>query len=176
MDGVSPEQLRDIVAPGFSLLRAGGLESETVPGPGHLSHPHLKPQSVLADALSETHLTRLRKHNQLDALRSNDYTILTYYSCCVFSKYVCVCVYLNAVFEAVHTASRVRCFVFGEDEIVLIEEDVSDSRFLPSASTANTQLTLTHQLSTLRHRDLTHTHTHTETEQTIMSTSPLCVI
>ncbi len=75
---------------------------------------------------------------------------------------VCVCMYLNAAFEAVHTASRVGCFVFGEDDIVLIEEDVSDSRFLPSASTANTQLTLTHQISTLCHGDLTHTRMHTQ--------------
>lgn len=62
--------------------------------------------------------------------------------------------YLDAVFVAVGGASRAWALLFGEDDNVLVEENVPQPRSLPSSSPTHRQLTLSHQLSTLRHRDL----------------------
>ena len=73
--------------------------------------------------------------------------------------------YLDAVFVAVGGASWAGALLFGEDDDVLVEENVPDARPLPPSSPAHRQLTLPHQLATLRHGDLKthipHTHTHT---------------
>lgn len=62
--------------------------------------------------------------------------------------------YLDAVFVAVGGASRAGALLFGEDDKVLVEEDVPHAHPLPPSSPAHCQLALAHQLATLRHRDL----------------------
>lgn len=73
-----------------------------------------------------------------------------------------VCAYLDALFVAVGDASRAGALLFGEDDDVLVEEDVPHARPLPPSSPAHRQLALPHQLAALRHGDLkSHKNTHT---------------
>lgn len=62
--------------------------------------------------------------------------------------------YLDAVFVAVGGASRAGALLFGEDDDVLVEENVPHARPLPPTSPAHGQLALSHQLAALRHGDL----------------------
>lgn len=63
--------------------------------------------------------------------------------------------YPDAVFVAVDGASRAGTLQFGEDEDVLVEEDVPHARPLPPRTPTNSQLALPHQVAALRHGDLT---------------------
>lgn len=69
----------------------------------------------------------------------------------------CVCVrplHLDALLVTIGGASRAEGLLFGEDHEVLVEENAPHARPLPSSSPAHDQLTLPHQLATLRHGDL----------------------
>lgn len=62
--------------------------------------------------------------------------------------------HLDALFVAVDGASRAGTLQFGEDEDVLVEEDVPHTRPFPPRTPTHSQLTLPHQVTTLRRRDL----------------------
>ncbi len=65
------------------------------------------------------------------------------------------------MFVAVGDASWAGALLFGEDDDVLVEENVPHARPLPPSPPAHRQLALPHQLAALRHGDLkSHTHTH----------------
>lgn len=71
------------------------------------------------------------------------------------SDYFCVrLLYLDAVFVAVGGASRARALLFGEDDNVLVEENVPHPHPLPPSTPAHRQLALPHQLAALHHGDL----------------------
>lgn len=74
---------------------------------------------------------------------------------------------LDAVFVAVGDASQAGALLFGEDDDVLVKENVPHARPLPPSSPAHRQLALPHQLAALRHWDLkshiVHKHTHAHT-------------
>lgn len=65
MDGVHPEELSNIMCPGLSLLWRWGLKSEAVFGARCLSHPHLKPQTLLSNTLGQTHLSCLKHRDMI---------------------------------------------------------------------------------------------------------------
>lgn len=62
--------------------------------------------------------------------------------------------YLDALFVAVDGASRARTLQFGEDEDVLVEEDIPHARPFPPRTPTHSQLALPHQVTALRHGDL----------------------
>lgn len=62
--------------------------------------------------------------------------------------------YPDALFEAVDGASGAGALHFGEDEDVLVEEDVPHARSLPPRTPTYSQLALPHQVAALRHGDL----------------------
>ncbi len=75
------------------------------------------------------------------------------------SVFVCVCVCVaaphpDALFVAVGGSSRPGTLLFGEDDDVLVEEDVPHACTLPPGSPTHSQLTVPHQLTALCHRDL----------------------
>lgn len=63
--------------------------------------------------------------------------------------------YLDALFVAVDGASWAGTLQFGEDEDVLVEEDVPHARPFPPRTPTYSQLALPHQVTALRHGDLT---------------------
>ena len=78
---------------------------------------------------------------------------------------VCVCVpwHLDAVLVAVDGAPGAGALLLGEDDDVLVEEDVPHARPLPPSSPAHRQLAVPHQLAALRHGDLKVARAHTRT-------------
>lgn len=62
---------------------------------------------------------------------------------------------LDALFVAVGDTSRAGALLLGEDDDVLVEEDVPHARPLPPSSPTHRQLALPHQLAALRHGDRT---------------------
>lgn len=112
---------------------------------------------------------KLLKHLEVRTEGDNENWQKRLHSICVWNRKrvaIFVVLYLDAVFVAVGGASRAGALLFGEDDRVLIEENVSHAHPLPPSSPAHCQLALSHQLATLRHGDLqshvtqTHTHTH----------------
>lgn len=61
---------------------------------------------------------------------------------------------LDALFVAVDAASWAGTLYFGEDEDVLVEEDVPDARPFPPRTPTYSQRALPHQVTALRHGDL----------------------
>lgn len=59
VDGMCPQQMGYVVSPGLSVFPVARLQGDAVSGPRGLSDPHLELHSLLADALSQTHLIRL---------------------------------------------------------------------------------------------------------------------
>ena len=58
-----PQQMGDVMSPGFPVLPVLCLQRDAVFGPGSLTDPNLELHPVLADALGQAHLARLRGGN-----------------------------------------------------------------------------------------------------------------
>lgn len=71
---------------------------------------------------------------------------------------------LDTVFVAVGGASRAGALLFGEDDDMLVEENIPNACSLPPSSPTHCQLALPHQLAALRHGDLQLWKTHKNME------------
>lgn len=67
-----PQQMGYVVSPGLSVFPVARLQGDAVSGPRGLSDPHLELHSLLADALSQTHLIRL--HGEVLKSHTNSMT------------------------------------------------------------------------------------------------------
>lgn len=59
VDGVSPQQMCNVMSPGGLLLPVLGLQHHAVSGASSLPHPDFELDAVFTHVLSETHLTCL---------------------------------------------------------------------------------------------------------------------
>lgn len=145
VDGVRPQQMCHVVGPRHLALPVLRLQRDAVSGSSGVADPHLELHPLLAHVLGQTHLARLRAGREKTfEVRRNGMSGKGKGGGC----------YLDALFVAVDAASRAGTLQFGEDQDVLVEEDVPHPRPFPPRTTTYGQLTLPHQVPPLCHGNL----------------------